>query len=154
MSYATDFYKTSINGELNFICSVGGSDAPWHFENVKSLEDVEDVLHSFEKESDIYVWYKWAVPWEDSRTSDDCVIFEVLKRKVWEFWKPKTPVKFWKDTNYEKYESLKNTRQLYFTSLPLREAYSTDCEEDWILSSLKLFTLPQMRIKPNTKPVL
>lgn len=146
MSYATDFYKTTDNGELEYICSVSGSDAPSHFENVKTLKDVDEVLSKISKEG-TKVWYEWPVPWEDSKTSDDCVIFELIERKWWEFWKPKDAVKFWIGVWYEKYGTLKGTRKMYFTDIPLSEHYNMKDEEEWKVDDLKIFELPQMRIK-------
>jgi len=147
MSYSTDFYKTKSDGTLDYICSVSGSDAPCHFEKVKTLEDVQDVINRL-KEEDVTIWHQWPVPWEDSKTSDDCVIFELLERKKWQFWKDKNPVKFWIGTYYEKYGKLKDTRKMYFSDIPKSEHTSNYGEDKhWQLDHLRVFDLPQMRVK-------
>lgn len=144
--YNTDFYKLKDNDELEFMYSMSGSDCPSYYEKIKSWKDVQRVFNEISGERT--VWMNWPCVWKTSKTSDDCIIFEEIKRKWYELWKPRFAVKAWVGVHYQKREGeFKNDdTKMWFSDIP-RGAHQEEgvFEYVWKTDHLRLFTLPIMK---------
>ncbi len=146
MGYNTDFYRLKKDGELRFLYSMSGSDCPCYYEEVKTDEEFDKTTKDIKGERAF--WTNWPCVWRTSKTSDDCIIVEPLKRKWFKFWKSKNPVKIWIGVYYQKREGKlrDDDTQMWFSDIPPSKHHTENYEEpDWQLNHLKLFTLPIMK---------
>ncbi len=155
MGYNTDFYKKKLrSNDLEFMYTMSGSDCPQYYEEVKTWGEVKKITE--EQKEDRGYTEKWNLPWKTSKISDDVIIFEEVKRKWWQIWKPKILLVVWKDVYYQKYTGKEEDREYsedetkqWFTNVPIHRHYKDNHgygdEYDWKLEHLRLFDLPIMK---------
>lgn len=148
MGYSADFYKLEVDNVLTFMFSISGSSAREHFENVNSFDEINSIFVELKNDYDTWTSEHWANPWKTSKITDDVIVFEEVKRKWFQFWKPKTSIRIWVKTYYGDDIIRKDENKMWFSTIDeLNKNNNSDIdeEENFIFNDLKLFNLPVMK---------